>query len=224
VLSSDHSVGLEHTLAIVQGIKDGERPTERFQDELQTALEATGFNVGVVTRIPQSLGTQLADRTIRKREVDAVIDMVREAVAIGGNVSFEEMRDILGDDGTIVWSDPKRLRKKRKFLDLKEGLVAVAAVGVSPSSSPFVMRSLSGGVYGRNLLQATSDEKADKIDLYRRNHNEVWLLVVGSEYGGPLDIAVADDEFVSPFEKTLLLELYQGRAAIPRTRPPELDE
>ena len=44
--------------------------------------------------------------------------------------------------------------------------------------------------------------------------------MVGSEYGGSLDISAAEGEFVSPFDKTIFLELYQGKAVVLHTRSP----
>lgn len=164
----------------------------------------------------------LGNRKMRQREVDVVVALAREALDVGGVVSFEDLRDIEDDEGKVVWTDPRRRSSERTYHDIGgRDLRGVVAVTVCPDDAPGVMLSQPGDVHRGALIQAAIDDKADKLDAYRLKCPEVWLLVVGSSgTGASLDIAAAEDDFVSPFDRTVFLELYQGRCRALRTRMP----
>lgn len=71
------------------------------------------------------------------------------------------------------------------------------------------------------VIQAAIDAKATKLLTYRSVVSEVWLLLVGGGgIGAAIDIHEAEDSFVSPFDRTFFLELYEGKCVELETVPP----
>ncbi len=93
------------------------------------------------------------------------------------------------------------------------GLSHFAKVSISPGSDPQIGWAIRGGKEGPTLIQAAIDSKRSKIDVYRKAAPTVWLLVVGSlGIGGTLDAHDARGAFLSPFDRTLFFEAYEGIA------------
>lgn len=85
-------------------------------------------------------------------------------------------------------------------------------VAIYPNEEPVVGWTHSGRGERADVIQARIDSKAAKLPRYRSVVEEVWLLLVGGAgLGASIDIHEAQKTFVSPFDRTFFLELYEGK-------------
>lgn len=82
--------------------------------------------------------------------------------------------------------------------------------------------TLSGQGEGQrsDIVQEAINSKAGDLPVYRQcGADEIWLLIVGSAgTGGALFIEdVEDYMFTSPYDRTVFLELFEGRCMVLNT-------
>lgn len=92
---------------------------------------------------------------------------------------------------------------------------------------PFAKLDVSTGTIGpgqrSTTIQAAIDRKASKLENYRAEvaGAATWLLIVGGAgRGASVDAWEADGTFVSPFDRTIFVELYEGKCVVLTTTKP----
>ena len=73
-----------------------------------------------------------------------------------------------------------------------------------------------------DIVQDAINSKVGDLPVYRQcGAGEIWLLVIGSAgTGGALFIDDVDDRvFMSPYDQTIFLELFEGRCMVLNTTP-----
>jgi hypothetical protein len=194
--------------------------------------------------LPDGLASVLnKDRAGLIAEAEAIAKLVREDLAArtNGNAErhryedlddedleddpdslhiYEPLRADLDCGGGVVYRDPRR---RRGIRDLRgRGTNYVTAVSVRPLDKIWIGWGAPGSMQRAPLIQKAIDAKAGDLNGYRLTGYEHWLLVVGSAGpGGSLDMYEAEGEFVSPFDQTVFLELFDGECAYLNTRPPQ---
>ncbi|HEU4734683.1 MAG TPA: hypothetical protein VFT22_42625 [Kofleriaceae bacterium] len=116
----------------------------------------------------------------------------------------------------------RRLHGEEELLDLQHtGIERVDAISVYPNDDVQVTLFPQGDVQGTDIVQNAINSKIDRLSRYRQcKAKEVWLLVIGSAgTGGAMLVDVVDEnEFVSPYDKTIFLELFEERCVVLNTR------
>ena len=227
MLTDGRRIGLEHTRAVNEAIARGRGAKSRLESMGQQGLEKAGLLAHVNVSLSEGAAAALnAEPAVLRTEVAAIVELARAALLLpeeegaGGwrrFVQFED--DMVADDGTVVWRDPDRQRGPR---DLEDYGIRCTAVMVRPYKSALVTCSGSGFAQGPAIVQAAIDDKAEHLASYRASgDDEQWLLIVGSTgAGSALDTEHVRGEFVSPFDRTIFLELFARHCIDLRTRPP----
>ena len=95
------------------------------------------------------------------------------------------------------------------------GIEHAEAIGILPGAKPVASSSMLGDGQRPTIVQDAIDRKAKKLPVYRRqcSADDMWLLVVGSaDTGGALMFDdVVERVFTSPYNRTIFLELFEGR-------------
>jgi hypothetical protein len=226
VLANGRSIGLEHTEVVDRSVARGRGVPDRIRDQLREALIAAGVRALVSVTLPEGASVSITSRVALAREIAAVVAVAKEALAQPGTESrrYEQLReDIVMPDGTVAWHNPKR--DEPGLFDLEgRDVNAFSSVKVLPSDE--TVAACHGTAFWSShasLIQEAIFAKADDLDEYRKaGDDEQWLLVVGSSggIGTALAITDAEGEFVSPYDQTIFLELYSGKAVRLKTRPP----
>lgn len=228
VLADGRRVGLEHTRAVNESLADGSGVKDRFSNRIQQSLEKAGVTGHVNISLSEGAAATLARSPARFRsEASSIVELAKQALTQPlGNEPWRVYKrfefDIVADDGVVVWRDPDRDRGAGD-LDVY-GVRFSSMVMVRPYDRVLVTCSKRAWPQGPGLVQDAIDEKADLLDIYRQSgDDEYWILVVGSDpnvNGSSLAIDHVLGEFVSPFDRTLFLEHWEGRCIdLKTTRP-----
>jgi hypothetical protein len=226
VLAGGRRIGLEHTEVMDRSVARGRGVPDRIREQLRAALVTADVPAFVIVTLPEAASTTITSRAALAAEIAAVVPIAREALTIPAEPGTEWRRyeflreDIVMPDGTIAWRNPRR---DEGIHDLAgRGVTAFTSVKVLPSDEPNA--GCNGTAFWSShafLIQDAINAKADDIEVYRNSgDDEQWLLVVGSSggIGTATTIDDASGEFVSPYDQTIFLEHFQGRAVRLRTR------
>lgn len=224
VLASGRRIGLEHTRAIDGTIAPASGVADRLRNRVQQGLVEAGIPAHINFTISEGAAAVLNSmRRELAAEVAALVklagDALAEPLADGESWKrYEILDDIVNHEGEVVWRDPARARGVRDLA--RTGVEFCSAVMVRPDHAPFAGCNRTAHGQRANIIQDAIDDKAELLDVYRQSgDDEQWLLVVGSaRTGGALDIHEADGEFISPFDRTIFLERFEGACVELRTR------
>ncbi len=213
-LRDGRSVGVEVVRALDEQLARGRGTRTRIKRQLRDALTKRGINAWVNVSLTEGMAGYLnGEPELLRRELDAI-------AALAGDVAGK-----LGE----TWLYYKRT--SAEFDELGEDEASLEGTGVGYVRSvaflaheePLVSWSTSGAGQPPSIVQDAIDDKAEKLVTYQQcGADEVWLLVVGSSgTGGALFVDdVEGRTFTSPYDRTLFLELYEGKCVALDTTPP----
>jgi hypothetical protein len=221
-LKDGRTIGLEVVRALDEYIASGRGARSRIKREVLARLKTAGIDAWVNVRLrEQTAGFLNRDASALGREIDAIVALARKTVS-----SAPESRWYY-----FEWIDHEfeaAMGHRRHGQDAAEDLTGTGieyadTVMIYPGKEPTVTWSTFGDGQRAYIVQKAIDDKSAKLPTYRsRGAGEIWLLVVGSSgTGGALFVSdVEDVVFVSPFDKTLFLEQFEGKCAVLKTTPP----
>ncbi len=201
-------VGVEAVRALNPSVASGAGVRARLRNKIVAELKKRGVPALVGLSIPTSLLGALNKRPdLVRGNIERIIDLAcKEIPADAGH--WEEF-------GTDYSSDPGSLESV--------GIHWMRRVSIARSSDsePEVLITSSGDMESPSLVQDAIACKNELLPDYRTDVDEQWLLVVGSERtGGSLYTDQVEGlRFVSAFERTIFLELFEGRCIELATDP-----
>jgi hypothetical protein len=180
------SVAVEVTQARNQAAAAGKGVLKRLKEGLRDGLRARGLNYEIFVALTSP---EMVELTRKKKLLSAhLATLIGLCESAGSKEAVYERKEL-----TVL------------------GLSHFAKIAITPGSEPEIGWVIRGGKEGPTLIQAAIDSKRSKIEVYRKAAPTVWLLVVGSlGIGGTLDAHDARGPFLSPFDRTLFFEAYEG--------------
>ena len=212
-LRDGRTVGVELVRAINERVAAGRGTRARLKQGVKSGLVAAGLNAWVTVRLNENVAAMLNDDAAAlKREVAAIVELARRTMA---NSPEDRWYNYEWIDHSFEEMMGRRRSGQRDSLDLEgTGVEHADAVGIHPHTEPLATWSVHGGGQQPSIVQEAIDGKVVVLAEYRRcGADEIWLLVIGSAgTGGALFVEdVEGRQFVSPYDRTIFLELYQAR-------------
>lgn len=208
VFRDGRRVGVEVVRALDGVEASGAGTRARLRRKILIGLQDRGVPAFVALSVPTSLAGAMNTRPdLIESNATNIVKLACEAIpAVPGEWA---------NFGTRFADDPGSLQS-RGIHWIEHVSIARAQVG-----EPTVMINGQGNMKDHTLVQGAIDDKAKLLPRYRTDVTEHWLLVVGSERtGGELFVDDVDDvTFVSPFARTIFLELFENRCVELRTTP-----
>jgi hypothetical protein len=223
-LRDGRNIGVELVRALNEQIASGRGTRSRIKRQVHVALQSAGINAWVHVRLNENTAGYLnGEADALRREIAAIVELARTTMSGAPEsrwYNFEwidhEYDALFGDDDSADAEDDVQ--------DLEgTGVQHADAVGIHPRDEPLVTWSIFGGGQRPSIVQDAIDDKAENLDVYRQcGADEIWLLVIGSAgTGGALFIDDVDGRVLtSPYDRTIFLELYEGRCMVLNTTPP----
>lgn len=219
-LCDGRTIGVELVRALDEYIAGGRGARARIKARLAKMLD--GLSAFVNVRVNEhTLGALNRDAKALNAEIGVVAALARKAVAAGiperGGRHYEWIDHELIEMGIRQPPD-----EYTHDLD-GTGAQHVDCISIYPASELIVSWSSFGGGQRARVVQEVIDEKNENIEAYREcGADELWLLVIGSAgTGGALFVEeVEGKQFCSVFDRTLFLELFEGRCVPLDTIPP----
>jgi hypothetical protein len=218
-LLNGRTVGIEIVRAINEHLATGRGARARIKRNVRAGLQAAGINAWVSVRLHENTAAALnGDPAALNREVEAIVELTRSTMT-GKPASRWHVFEWI--DHRYEELMGRRRYRQRAVSDLERtGIEHADAIGIHPHDEPLVTWSVHGSGQDSNIVQHAIDSKAADLPAYRQcGAEEIWLLVVGSVgTGSALFIEdVEDNVFASPYDRTIFLELFEGRCIILNT-------
>lgn len=219
-LRDGRTVGVEIVRALNEQVARGRGTRARLKRQIRDALVAAKINGWVNIRLDEHTAGWLNDNPADLRnEIAAIVELVRVTMNNGPEARWynfswidHELEELTGEADEEADADLANT-----------GIEHVDALGIYPRDEPLVTWSCFGRGQSPNIVQDAIDDKADDLVIYREcGADEVWLLVIGSAgTGGALFVDDVEDRvFVSAYDRTIFLELFEGRCVALETTPP----
>jgi hypothetical protein len=210
VFRDGRRVGVEIVRALDAVEASGAGTRARLRAKIRNALKDRGVPAIVSLSFPTSLAGAMNTRPdLVESNAANIVKLACEAIPAtpGEWVHF----------GTDFSDDPGSLESR--------GIEWISCVSIVRADEPIVMINGEGNMKDHNLVQSTIDEKAKLLPTYRTDVDDHWLLVVGSERtGGSLFVdQVEGRTFMSPFARTIFLELFENKCVELTTTPHAAD-
>jgi len=200
VFHGGRRIGVEVVRALDGVEASGAGTRARLRKKILNGLKERGLPAFVALSFPTSLAGAMNTRPdLIESNATNIVKLASEAIPAtpGEGVHF----------GTRFADDPGSLESR--------GIDWIECVSIARAEDgePEVMINGQGNRKDYNLVQSAIDAKAKLLPKYRTDVAEHWLLVVGSERtGGELFVdEVEDRTFISPFFRTIFLELFERR-------------
>lgn len=204
-LRGGRSIGVELVRALDEQVASGRGTRSRIKRQVCDALKAAGINAWVNVRLHENIAGHLNGKPdLLRREIAAIVSLARDVMGRQHeDRSYHYERDADELEGT--------------------GIEYADAVAIHSHEEPMVTWSLLGDGQRSDIVQNAIDDKAQQLATYRQcGADEIWLLVIGSAgTGGALFVDDVDYlMFTSPFDRTVFLELFEGKCVVLNTAPP----
>ena len=221
-LRTGRTIGVELVRALDERIAAGRGTRFRIKKLVQAELASAAINAWVHVRLNEHTAGYLNTRPdLLRREITAIVELARRTMENKPEPRWHNFEWIDHEYEELVGRPRYR---QRDTGDLQgTGIEHADAVDVHPWNEPIVTWSAFGGGQRPSIVQDAIDDKATDLSTYRQcGADEIWLLVIGSSgTGGALLVEEVEDRtFTSPYDRTVFLELYQGRCILLKMSPP----
>jgi hypothetical protein len=194
-LADGRKVGLEVTEVHVENQAKGYAVAEQLCEEVKVALASRRVTMGVVMSIPHLYVGFSVLRPGRRAELAGLLAKLFE-----------------GDVPALA--NTKSVHHEREELTAL-GIDEVGSVTVNRNDGLYVGTTSSGMGSRGGVAQLGIDKKNRKVETYRAKMSgaEQWLLLVtGRSMSSSIWSRVLEDEFVSKFDHTFVLDCYEAKA------------
>jgi hypothetical protein len=194
-LPGERRVGLEVTEPHVEPQAKGLAVSKQFCAELKAALASRGISALVILAIPHlHVGFSATSADRRSRLVEQLANLIE------------------GDAPHLQTGSVDHERAELDDLHIDE----ITEFSVHPREGESLVFTRSAGMGSRGgVAQQGIDKKNKKVDEYRKSMDgaEQWLLLVtGRSTSSSIWSHVLEDEFLSGFDRTFVLDCFEGRA------------
>ncbi len=188
-------VGLEVTEPHVEPQAKGFAVSKLLCKELEAALAARDIAAGVVLAVPHLyVGFSVLNADRRSQLAQELANLIE------------------GDAPRLLAGSVTHDRAQLGALHIDE----ITEIAVYPREGEALVGTRSGGMGSRGgVAQLGIDKKNEKVDQYRETMGgaEQWLLLVtGRSTSSSIWSHVLEDEFLSGFDRTFVLDYFEGRA------------
>jgi hypothetical protein len=202
-LSDGRVLAIEHTDVRDENLAPVSATVKRWKQATKEHLAKLGASVWVIATFDEGAAAMMENRENRKRKA-----LRREA---------ELIAKLAAEDAPSV---PKGGFTQHDLPDLEaRGIEFAFQVQVLRYNGRLATWSTRGRGQRRHLIQEAITAKADKLPAYRAAAPagaEVWLMAVAGSggHGSAVDAFEAEGTFVSPFDTTVFVEMYEGKCVV----------
>ena len=219
-LRDGRAIGIELVRALNEQIASGRGTRMRIKRQVLDSLKAAGVRAWVNVRLNEHTAGYLNGAPdVLRREITAIVELARKTMGASPEERWYHYE--------WIDHDFEELKGNARANDVDDldgtGIEHADVVSIHPRDEPMVTWSIFGGGQPPSIVQSAIDEKVEKLAAYRQcGGNEIWLLVIGSAgTGGSLFVDDVDDRvFTSPYDKTIFLELFEGKCVVLKTTSP----